>query len=275
MAALFDIYLTGKLAQGVDTDTASVRLGQLFKVPPATMAGLLTGQPQVLKRGVDEAPAQKYREALSRAGVEVIAKPQAHAAAAAPTPAPTPPSTPKPGPSLAERLAAQSARPVAAAPAPVAAPVPAPSETGAFSLAPVGSDVLRPAERKPAVSVTIDTSELSVAPPGPLPAPPPVSAVVPSLDHLSLAAAGADLLSDSERERPPVAAPDTSDLSLAPVGSQIDTLQAPPPPPAPDTSAINLAPVGSDLLEAGNRPAPPPPPSTAHLHLVDAVGDAR
>jgi hypothetical protein len=73
---LYDVFLTGKLAEGLGREQAAERLAQLFKSAPATMLGLLTGKPQLLKRGVDRDTALKYREALQRTGVEAAFKPQ-------------------------------------------------------------------------------------------------------------------------------------------------------------------------------------------------------
>lgn len=254
-APTYDVYLTGKLAEGLSADAAAERLAQLFKTSPQSMAALLTGKAQVLKRGVDRPTALKYRDALARAGVEVAFKTQAAAPAAAP-------------PAAAAR--ATTAAPVAAAPAPAQA-IPAPASTG-LSLAPAGTDVLKEDERRVIAAVAVDTSHLSVAPPGDLSSGierPPTAA--PDTSHLSVAAAGADLLSASERERPPAAVPDTEGLTLAAAGSPLETLRRDIEPINPDISGLALAPVGSDLLteEQRRRPAPPAP-NTDHLRVLES-----
>jgi hypothetical protein len=80
---LYDVYLTGKLAETVGREQAAARLAQIFKANPDTMLGLLTGKAQLLKRGVDKNTAIKYRDALQQAGVEVAFKAQTSAPATA------------------------------------------------------------------------------------------------------------------------------------------------------------------------------------------------
>jgi hypothetical protein len=92
----------------------------------------------------------------------------------------------------------------------------------------------------------------------------------PDTGHLSVAAAGADLLTAAERERPPAPQPDIGDLTLAPAGSPLETLRAPAPARAPDTSALSLAPAGSPVLDEEQRRKPAPPaPATDHLRVLD------
>jgi hypothetical protein len=247
-APLYDIYLTGKLADGVSAAQASARLAQLFKSTPEAMAGLITGKPQVLKRSVDKATALKYREALARAGLEVAFKEV----------------TPKEAVSKTVGAVAAQVQPEA----PVRAAAAAPS---GLTIAPVGADVLTEAERHSVQPVAVDTSHLSVAPLGELTdgatAPTPAA---PDTSHLTIAAAGADLLSAAEREQPPAVMPDISDLTLAPAGSVLETLQTAAAPVNPDISGLSLAPPGADLLAPDQRAKPaPPPPSTDHLRVID------
>jgi hypothetical protein len=261
---LYDVFLTGKLADGLDREQAAERLAQLFKAAPATMLGLLTGKPQLLKRGVDRDTALKYREALQRAGVEVAFKPQA----AAPQPAAPSPATQQPA--SREPVARQPAtRPVDTSPQPpVAEAVPA----GALSLAPAGADVLNADERRPVEPAHIELGHLSVAAAGaPLDELPRAlgAPVAPELGHLSLRAAEGDLLTDDERTVLPVAAPDTAHLSLAPAGSDLETLHDERPPVDVDTSQLSVAPAGSELLTPEQRRKfDEAAPDTGHLRLV-------
>lgn len=237
-APLYDVYLTGKLVDNTTVDQAAQRLAALFKSTPATMAGMLTGKPQLLKRGVDKNTALKYREALLNAGIEVAFKAQQQTAVA--------------GATLASPPAA-----------------PAPSTAG-LSLAPAGGDLLQPAERQPAVTANIDISALQLAPPAPLPSPAAPAVAIPDTSHLTLAAAGGDLLSAAEKQHPPLAVPANDDLSLAPPGALLETLHTAAEPIAPDISALSLAPAGTELLtpEQRNRPAPAAP-NTDHIKLAN------
>jgi len=203
---LYDIYLSGQLAPGLTREQAAARLAQLFKSNPETLAGLLTGQPRLLKRGVDHATAVKYRQTLARAGVGATFKAQAAAAA----------------------------RP-AAAPA-----------ASALSLAPAGAEVLTATERQRAPLAEIDTSHLSLAPPG----------------------------ADRE-DAPQLPAIDTTpvDWTLAPPGSPLETLATAAAALDPDTSGLSLAPAGTELLsEAQRRREQPPAPATDHLTLLENAG---
>ena len=241
---LYDIYLTGKLAENTTATLAAQRLATLFKANPDVMAGLLTGKPQLLKRGVDKPTALKYREALQSAGVEVAFKAQTDALSTAapasvPTSAPTPAST-----------AAQPAL--------------------GLSLAPVGSDVLQASERVRPVAVAIDTSELQVLPASPLPSSAPLAVPTPDTSNLSLAPAGGDLLSAAEKQHPLVATPAIGDLSLAPAGALLETLHTATAIIEPDLSGLSLAPPGTDLLTAEQRAKPTPAaPNTDHLKLTN------
>jgi hypothetical protein len=236
--ARFDIYLTGRLADGLDQATAAARLAQLFRSTPEVMANLVTGKPQALKRGVDQATAAKYREALQRAGVEA------------------------------------AVRDAVTPPAPVSAPATGEALTGGDSatgltLAPIGADVLTTTERRPAVVAEIDTSHLRLESVGgstsgravfgpldePAPAATPADRREPDnpfrLDNthagaFTLAPADVELLTDAERSQPPLSVP-----------------QAP---------ALTLAEPGADLLTATERPPAPPPvtPDISQLRLADS-----
>lgn len=64
---------------------------------------------------------------------------------------------------------------------------------------------------------------------------------------LSLCPNGTPVLSDDERYYPPIAAPDTGDLSVAAAGETLTQNEA-IPLPAPDTDHISLAPAGETIM---------------------------
>lgn len=248
-APLYDVYLTGKLADDLSPTVAAQRLAALFKSTPEAMAALITGKAQLLKRGVDKNTALKYRDALQKAGCEVAFKAQTLAAPANTVTAAAIPSSPTP-----------------ITPTTQAAPITASS---GLQLAPAGQDLLREDERHTTAPVSVDTAYLSLAPIGPLPASPTVAAVVPDVSDLSLAATGGNLLEESERQAPPPITPDTSDLSLAEVGAPIETLKNNAAPLHPNINGLELAPAGSDLLTAEQRRHPQPvTPNTDHITLA-------
>jgi hypothetical protein len=239
---LYDVYLTGKLADNTTAAQAAQRLATMFKSTPEVMAGMLTGKPQLLKRGVDRNAALKYREALGNAGVEVAFKAQASAAT----------------------TAMQPARGESTHTASVVTP------TATLTLAPVGADVLQASERQHNATPNIDTSALQLAPLGPLPAVAPAPTVAPDTSYLSLAAVGGELLSAAEKQHPPVAIPNISDLTLAPAGTPLETLRSEVPPLQPDLNGLSLAPPGAELLTAEQRKKPvPAAPNTDHLTLAN------
>jgi hypothetical protein len=248
-APLYDIYLTGKLADNVSPALAAQRLAGLFKSTPAAMAALITGKAQLVKRGVDKNTALKYRDALQKAGCEVACKAQSVAVEEKPTPI--------------------AARPTSATPAPASATTTPETPTSGLQLAPAGEDLLRVEERRTTAPVNVETAHLNLAPVGPLPASAPAAAATPDISHLSLAAAGDNLLSESERAITPAITPDISGLSVTEAGAPIETLKSEITPLRPDTSGLELAPAGSDLLTPEQRQHPQTAaPNTDHITLA-------
>lgn len=253
-APLYDVYLTGKLADDISPAVAAQRLAALFKSTPEAMAGLITGKVQLLKRGVDKNTALKYREALQKAGCEVAFKAQTATTA----------TDTKPAANLNPQVSSTA----------TTAPQPAPNSThsapaSGLQLAPAGAELLRADERQTSTPVEVDTAHLSLAPVGPLPTFATAPMHTPEISHLSLAAAGGNLLQDSEKVVVPAIAPDISGLSLAAAGTPIETLKNEMMPVSPDTSGLALAPAGSDILAEEERRHPQsPPPNTDHLTLA-------
>ena len=124
--AEFDVIFRGDIVIGHQLQDVKARLQQLFKTDAARIDALFTGRPVPLKRGLDEATANKYRAALMKAGaqVEVCAAGSVKSGSAAET--------------------AKRARPVQ------------------WSLAPAGSYLLKPMERRQASAVDVDVSGFSL-----------------------------------------------------------------------------------------------------------------
>ncbi len=247
----FDIIFRGDIVFGHQLAEVKVRLQHLFKVDAAKVDSLFTGRPVPLKRKLDEATANKYRDVLLKAGaqVEVCASANSPANAAS-----------KPMPVRQGTVASPSGNPSS------------PPANSPWTLAPVGADLLPADQRPPAVApVAVNVSGLSLrAQDGNLLdagelAPEPVADVsVPDLvlaevgatlsddDHLPLplleielddweiADAGADLLLPDER---PVVVPvvvGPVDFGLAPVGSDLGQLKPQVKLVNPDTSGLRL-----------------------------------
>ncbi|HSP01455.1 MAG TPA: hypothetical protein VLN90_08350, partial [Thioalkalivibrio sp.] len=134
--ARYRVLLTGTLASGADADLARAELARLFKLSGEKVEALLADAPVVIKKGLDEATANKYQSALHKAGwlseVRLWETPGGEAASA---------ETPEP-----------------VAPAPETGPAPLQA-----SLAPVGSLLADPREVPP---LEVDLSEFSLAEPG-------------------------------------------------------------------------------------------------------------
>lgn len=246
MDARFDIYLSGKLADGVTPATAAAAMAQLFRSTPEAMAAMLDGKPRLLKRDVDQATAHKYRDALQRAGVLVAFRPFVRTAnTAAPSPAPA---------AIAESTSAPAAPPAQAA---------------GLALAPAGGELLRPDERAAVTPVRVDTSHLLVEALGEIPHLPQSEAPpAPDTSHLSVAAAGTDLAPSRPEAAPLALSAEMAAMTLAPAGATLETLSNDLPPLEPDTSALSLAAPGELLTPAERRHDTPPPPPTDHIRLV-------
>jgi uncharacterized protein (TIGR00266 family) len=108
MSAQFNVVLSGTVADGHDLNSVIDSLAARFKIEVARAAGLLKGQPSVVKKGVDRATADQLCAAIVKLGAQATVEPaEATAVAAvAPASAPQPPAA-----------AVTSAAPATAAPA--------------------------------------------------------------------------------------------------------------------------------------------------------------
>ncbi|MYM64332.1 hypothetical protein [Pseudomaricurvus sp. HS19] len=243
--ATFDIIFRGDLMPGFQLADVKRNLASLFKADAARIDALFSGAATPLKRGLDEATAQKYLAVLKKAGADVqlaaegsVGAGRRRAAAAAPPPQP---SAAKP--SMQERLAAQAqtAPAVAAVSQPEVKPATAAAASG-LSLAPVGTTLVEPARAEAPVApdighLSLRAQEGNLVDGNEIERPVPVA--VNEL-NVSLREAGASLLDEGEREIKAVVAVADLGAELAPAGSDLGQIRRPPPPPAPDTSAIQL-----------------------------------
>lgn len=227
----FDIIFRGDIVFGHQLAEVKVKLQQLFKVDAAKIDALFTGRPVPLKRNLDEATANKYRDVLLKAGamVEVCSSDKS------PANSPSKPAVP---------VRSQPMAPIA----PVA------PAYAAWTLAPVGADLLPASERpaKPA-AVAVDTSGLSLRPAdGNLVDAAEVhhelEAVVIAPD-LGLAAIGEDLIGADEKLELPLVEIELEDWGIADAGSDLLSAAERPVvvPVAVANSDFGLAPAGSDL----------------------------
>jgi hypothetical protein len=230
----FDIFFAGECLDGFEAGAVRAALATLFRADDRTLDRLFSGKRQRIKAGVDAATAKRYQVAMGEAGARAVVL----------------------------RVAAASAD--SAAPDTDTA-------QGSLTLAPVGSDVLRPGERRPVAASPPPTEHLSVADAGEDLAPPRSPAQAPlAAPDFEVASLGSDLAEPPMASSPPPV-PGSLSLSLAaPEHDLSDCARRPESGPPPQTEHLALALPGSDLLTAGERARPEPvPPRTDHLHLDD------
>lgn len=281
----YNIYFGGQLLEGQDMASVRDKLARLFNADEQTLDKLFSGKAQLIKRECDKATALKFKQAIEQAGARPIIK---EVGTSPPAPAKAP-ASPKPAPTMtaAERIAALAeapdlgtydtatdqaddappgeARPGQAEPAQAVDP-----GAEGINLAPQGTAVLRPEERKPAPTREVDTTGIVLDESGEQlsePSPPPPAA--PDTSHLSMGAAG-DTIPTLPSDAVPVE-PNTDALDLTPAGTDFSDCAAPETEmPALDLSAIELAPSGSEVLDEKYRQRQAAKaPATDHLSLED------
>ncbi|MEH6639190.1 MAG: hypothetical protein V7717_07960 [Porticoccaceae bacterium] len=186
MSEQYDVYFRGDIAPGHQMVEVRQRLQALFKLGDERAAKLFSGRPLAIRRDLDKDGAEQYRDSLLKAGALVELRSAASGEVlAASSPVAPPVETPSSDSRLsdselndsklsgsdvndselsgsdvndsklsAEAAGAKSKQESAEAPA------------EAFSLAPVGADVLLPEERLVVEAIEVDTSALDLAPAG-------------------------------------------------------------------------------------------------------------
>ena len=192
----FQVVFDGQLIEGADPAQVKANIAKLFKMEVAKVEALFSGRRTVVKRGLDDATARKYRIAFERAGaVATIVDPNEMA-------------------------------PSATAPAPAALPSTESPPANAAHAEDEGPSRLEIAEasRAPPPLITRGLpsapDDMTMADPGAMLVDEPSTVEAPSIDtsHLTLSEPGVDLV---EHEK--VATPefDLSDFELAPPGTAL------------------------------------------------------
>jgi hypothetical protein len=271
MDARYNVYFAGQIQPGQDLASVRDKLAKLFNADQQTLDKLFSGKAQLLKRDCDQATAQKYKQAMERAGAQPIVKASETTAAVEKPPAPAAPSKL----SAAERIAALAAAPDEASyrtteAAPPAAEQPTDSVQEGIDLAPPGTEVLRANERAEAVAIEVDTSGLEIdAPVQRLSEESPSPPAAPDTSHLDMGEVGETIPNLSSNQEP--LSPNTDAIGLSPQGTDF-TDCTPPPPDAPtlDLSEIKLAPAGAEVMEEKYRKKEQAEaPTTDHISLED------
>ena len=193
---LYDICFRGGLMPGADLNTVRSNMASLFKLADVNdpkIAAMFSGRVVILKKGIDKQSALKYQAVLEKSGAKVILKEKAAS------------STTQSTATLTTERSIEST-PQTQSP---------PPEQQSWDVAATGSDLLKPGEKTPFTAVEVDTSAIKLAPVSPFernetPPPPP-----PKIDHISMAEAGSDLLTEKTPE-PPEPDIDLSHLNIEP-----------------------------------------------------------
>ncbi|MEM6581788.1 MAG: hypothetical protein AAF699_10970 [Pseudomonadota bacterium] len=279
MEQRYNVYFSGQLQAGQQLQTVRANIAKLFNADEATLGKLFSGRPQLLKRDCDRATALKYKQAIEKAGATPIIQ---SAETQGSQPAQVQETSERPNTESRQQTAAEKIAALAAAPdLGGSAAESEPQQTSNISeggsqpaadplLAPPGTEVLRPEERKAPEVSSVDTPALEVAASGerlsavPPPAPPP-----PDTSHLSEGAVG-DIIPNLPSAELPVEL-DISAIDLSPDGTDLSDCARPEaPPPNLDLSGFDLAPAGSDVVEEKYRTSRDvPAPDTDHLSLKE------
>lgn len=229
MHAKYNIYFSGDIAEGEALEDVRRRVGALFNAREATLDKLFSGRTQLIKRDCSHDEALKYRDAMRRAGALATLAPADSTATTDST------STARQGATDRQPPRSADIQPGAAAES---------RGTTELALAPAGTEVLLPAERRTPVDSGLALPNFTVAP------------------------AGERLAEPGPAAPPP---PDTSHISASEIGDALPGLSTSAPPSPPDTSELSLAEGTARLLEERYRNHEHPvPPSTGHLSVEPA-----
>ncbi|TVP93519.1 MAG: hypothetical protein EA348_00580 [Pseudomonadaceae bacterium] len=159
--AEFQVVFSGEVQAGVDADLAQAAIGQLFQLSDGNLQRLFSGKRIVIKQGLDAATADKYRQAIERAGALCTVEPMAAGSDV---------SAPEPVPAQAAPAENAPAQPAAASKGKKLQPRDnymaafADVEAPDFDIAPVGSDLQE--QYRDFAPLDIDLAALSLAPVG-------------------------------------------------------------------------------------------------------------
>ena len=237
----YDIYFRGEILPGADAAQVKSAIAQIFKADAAKLAILFSGKVNTNKKSVDKATAAKYQQAFKKAGAKAVITLAKQVQSSEPPAAPVT-AQQETAPLSESSPAESSSKPDSTADS-------APDSTPAIQQAiadanwdvlPSGSDLLKPDERRDIPDVDIDTSSIKVVSPfaeievDNKPIPP-----APDTSHISVAEVGEDM---NPNKAPPAAdlVLDLSSFSIAEAGAALTDQKEKKAPPAPDTSHIEL-----------------------------------
>ena len=154
---LFDIFFSGRMVEGADTQRVRENLAAIFKTDGEGVSKLCAGHPTRIKTGVDETTAVHYRTTFLKAGALIDIRPSEGSQAVSVDAAPTESAT---SPGDLSLLPPNTGSLADCAPRTPTAKI---GDISGIGLAPVGVSL---DESPPAPSPEIDTRNLSLAPSG-------------------------------------------------------------------------------------------------------------
>ena len=227
---LFELIFEGQIVEGQSVPAVQANMAQLFKASEAQIGKMFAGSRVVLKNKLDKATALKYQAVLKKNGA-IVKIALMGAEAGAPSP-------------VAATVTTREASSVSAAPTASPASFSSSSSVSSTPASAPQAQSLSSTGRLPVAGDKVETilagKQLDIAPVG-IRLGPEVKEVVPHFDHLdeiSIAPAGADLVTPNDLPPPP--APDVSHLSIAPVGTDMGQLKKNEKLITPDISHIKL-----------------------------------
>ncbi len=145
---LFDVFFRGDIVAGQAVVAVKERLAGLFKLEAAQVEQLFSGRPTAIRRNLDEASAKKYEQALLKIGAVAELRPA------------------KVSEAPVVQAVAESSAAGSTVESPSSPPIEPANTDDGLSLAPAGSDVLRPDERTHVEAAEVDVSALALEPGG-------------------------------------------------------------------------------------------------------------
>ncbi len=234
------VYFEGSIADGFSIGQVKKNLAKLFKADAERISRLFSGERVALKKDIDLATAKKYHAVLANAGA------------------------------LVTIVAASDAATIEVEMPPAAQQKEKEEPKYSWTLAPVGSLLLKATEKVKQAVVNIDISHLSLASVFTTEKKKAAEAApAPDVSHLSVAPVGEQLVQSSNSETVELTL-DLSALTVDPVGAELGSGSR------AEIEELQLDLSGYELLELGEEssvtrtlqtPAPEPP-DVSHLTLL-------
>jgi len=215
----FDIYFSGEVLEGRDSEEVKAAIGKLSRLDGARLDALFSGQTRRIKKDLNVEQAGHFREVFRKAGAAVQIVPAGEK---------------PPAPSTGESTSTQ------------------PETSSGLKLAPIGAE-LNAAPGAPETDTVAGSTQpepnLELAPIGPVPGetPPPPADI--DTGDLQAAPAASGSLEEFVVQKEPAPLPDISGLELVKDDKPIQEDNAEEAASIPDTSHLEAEPARSGSLE--------------------------